>query len=80
VNSIARGGVETHIWDDNPIFAEIAKQIGGEEAFAEMAAAATPLNRFAMPEDIAAQIAFLLSNVSGTMTGSVLLTDQGYSL
>jgi 2-keto-3-deoxy-L-fuconate dehydrogenase len=80
VNSIAPGGVETHIWDENPMFAELAQQIGRGKAFAEMAAAATPLNRFAMPEDIAAQIAFLLSDVSGTMTGSLLVTDGGYSI
>lgn len=80
LNAIAPGGVETHIWDDSPMFAELAQQIGREQAFAQMAAAATPLNRFAKPEEIAAQIAFLLSDASGTMTGSLLVTDGGYSI
>ncbi len=80
VNAIAPGGVETHIWDENPMFADLANQIGRKEAFAQMAAVATPLNRFAMPEDIGAQIAFLLSDLSGTMTGSLLVSDGGYSI
>lgn len=43
-------------------------------------AAITPLKRFAQPREIAEQIAFLLSEMSMTMTGATLVTDGGYSL
>ena len=80
VNVIAPGGVETAIWNEVPIFAERAKEIGREAAFAEIAGIATPLNRFAKPEEIAEQIAFLLSDFSRNMTGAVLVSDGGYTL
>ena len=80
VNVIAPGGVETPIWDDVPMFAERAKQIGRDAAFVEMAAMATPLKRYAKPEEIAEQIAFLLSDACRTVTGSVFVSDGGYTL
>lgn len=80
VNVIAPGGVETPIWDQVPMFAERTKQIGRDAAFVEMAATASPLKRFAKAEEIAGQIAFLLSDGSKTMTGTVLVSDGGYSL
>jgi 2-keto-3-deoxy-L-fuconate dehydrogenase len=80
VNVIAPGGVETAIWDDVPMFADRALEIGREAAFAEMASLATPLKRYAKPEEIAAQIAFLLSDDCATVTGSVLVSDGGYTL
>jgi NAD(P)-dependent dehydrogenase (short-subunit alcohol dehydrogenase family) len=45
-----------------------------------MAAMATPLNRYAKPEEIAAQIAFLLSDDCATVTGTVFVSDGGYTL
>ncbi len=80
VNAIAPGGVETAIWDQAPMFADRARQIGHDAAFAEMAAIATPLKRFAKPEEIAEQIAFLLSDASKNVTGNVFVTDGGYTL
>lgn len=80
VNAIAPGGVETPVWDAVPMFSERAREIGRDAAFAEMAAMATPLGRFAAPEEIAEQIAFLLSDQAAMMTGSVLVTDGGYTL
>jgi len=80
VNAIAPGGVETPIWDAVPMFAQRAAEIGRDAAFAEMAAMATPLKRYARPEEIAGQIAFLLSDECATVTGSVLVTDGGYTL
>ncbi|WP_205481830.1 SDR family NAD(P)-dependent oxidoreductase [Sphingomonas arenae] len=80
VNAIAPGGVETSIWESEE-FQHRSSEIGREAAFAEIASMGTPLGRFAKPEEIAAQIAFLLSNeTAGTMTGSVLLSDGGYLL
>lgn len=80
VNVMAPGGVETPIWETEQFKARIAA-VGRDAAFAEIAAQGTPLGRFARPEEIAAQIAFLLSNeTSGTVTGSVFLSDGGYLL
>ena len=62
------------------MFAERAAQIGRDAAFAEMAAIATPLGRYAKPEEIARQIAFLLSDQSALVTGATLVSDGGYTL
>jgi 2-keto-3-deoxy-L-fuconate dehydrogenase len=80
VNAIAPGGVETPIWRSVPGFAAIAEARGEAAAFEAMATAATPLGRFATPDEIAAQIAFLLSDESGFVTGACLVSDGGYSL
>ncbi|WP_404335098.1 SDR family NAD(P)-dependent oxidoreductase [Sphingomonas sp. MMS12-HWE2-04] len=80
VNVIAPAGVETPIWDAVPMFADRAAAIGRDAAFAEMAALATPLGRYAKPEEIAAQIAFLLSDASALVTGATLISDGGYTL
>lgn len=80
VNAIAPGGVETPVWDAVPMFADRAREIGRDAAFAELAAMATPLGRYARAEEIAEQIAFLLSDLAATITGSVLLSDGGYTL
>ncbi|HEV7287163.1 SDR family oxidoreductase [Sphingomonas sp.] len=80
VNAIAPAGVETPVWDAVPMFAERVAQIGRDAAFAELAAMATPLGRYAKAEEIAEQIAFLLSDQSALITGTTLLADGGYTL
>jgi NAD(P)-dependent dehydrogenase (short-subunit alcohol dehydrogenase family) len=80
VNAIAPAGVETPVWDAVPMFADRAKEIGREAAFAEMASMATPLGRYAKPEEVAAQIGFLLSDAAALITGAVLVSDGGYTL
>ena len=81
VNAIAPGGVETPIWTDLPFFEELVEQEGSEAAaYKAMAAMATPLGRYAKPEEIAAQIAFLLSDEAAYTTGACLVSDGGYSL
>jgi NAD(P)-dependent dehydrogenase (short-subunit alcohol dehydrogenase family) len=62
------------------MFADRAREIGRDAAFAELAAMATPLGRYAAAEEIAEQIAFLLSDQAATITGSVLVSDGGYTL
>lgn len=42
VNAIAPAGVETPVWDAVPMFADRAREIGRDAAFAELAATATP--------------------------------------
>jgi NAD(P)-dependent dehydrogenase (short-subunit alcohol dehydrogenase family) len=43
-------------------------------------AATTPRGRFATPDEIAGEIGFLLSDQASNSTGTVLVTDGGYSL
>lgn len=80
VNAIAPAGVETPVWDAIPMFADRVAAIGRDAAFAELAAMATPLGRYAKAEEIAAQIAFLLSDAAALITGTTLLSDGGYTL
>lgn len=81
VNAIAPGGVDTPIWDQVPMFRDFVTQQGGREAaIAAMGSIATPLGRYARAEEIAAQIGFLLSDAAATITGTVLVSDGGYSL
>ena len=80
VNAIAPGGVETPIWHGVPGFSDMVKTKGEAGAFKAMAEMATPTGRFAQPEEIAGQIAFLLSDQAASMTGAVLVSDGGYSL
>lgn len=79
VNSIAPGGVETPIWEGIPSFNDMVERQGKDAAFKAMASG-TPLARFGKPEEIAAQIAFLLSDEAAFMTGACLVSDGGYSL
>lgn len=81
VNAILPGGVETPMFYDVPMFKDLVRDLGSEQAaFDKIAEMATPMGRYAKPDEIANLIAFLLSDDSGTMTGSAIVTDGGYSL
>ncbi len=81
VNAIAPGGVDTPIWDGVPVFDNLVAQLGSRDAaIAKMGEMATPLGRYAGSDEIAAQIAFLLSADAATITGTVLTSDGGYTL
>ena len=81
VNAIAPGGVDTPIWDELPFFQSLLAASGGRASAMEaMAKAATPRGRYAAPEEIAGQIGFLLSDMAANITGTVLVSDGGYSL
>jgi len=81
VNAIAPGGVETPIWTGIPFFHNLVESTGSEKAaFQAMGSAASPMGRFARADEIAAQIAFLLSDQAGLVTGACLVSDGGYSL
>lgn len=81
VNAIAPAGVETPIWDAVPFFTDLVDKTGSRDAaFAEMAKMGTPIGRYAAAPEVAAQIGFLLSDAAATITGTVLVSDGGYTL
>lgn len=81
VNAVAPGGVDTPIWDQVPFFQDMVRQHGNREAaIAAMGAMATPLGRYSSAEEVAGQIGFLLSDTAANITGSILVSDGGYSL
>lgn len=81
VNAIAPGGVDTPIWDELEFFRGLVAQTGSRSGAIEaMARMATPLGRYAAPDEIAGQIGFLLSDMAGNVTGTVLVSDGGYAL
>lgn len=81
VNAIAPGAVDTPIWDGLAFFEDLVSQ-GGTRASAleAMAQMATPLRRYASAEEIAGQIGFLLSDMAQNITGTVLVSDGGFTL
>ncbi|MFD0850381.1 SDR family NAD(P)-dependent oxidoreductase [Sphingosinicella xenopeptidilytica] len=81
VNAILPGGVDTPIWNGMDFFEAMVLDLGSREAALKaMASTATPLGRFATADEIAGQIAFLLSDGAATITGALLTSDGGYSL
>ncbi|HEX4504637.1 MAG TPA: SDR family NAD(P)-dependent oxidoreductase [Alphaproteobacteria bacterium] len=81
VNSILPGGVETPIWRDVPFFRDQLAKTGSEQAaFNAMAALTQPSRRYSKPEEIAGQIAFLLSETAANITGTELIADGGYAI
>jgi NAD(P)-dependent dehydrogenase (short-subunit alcohol dehydrogenase family) len=69
------------MWRSLSFFQDLVKQAGDEQAaFGMMAAMGTPLGLFATPDEIAGQIAFLLSDAAANITGTSLVVDSGYTL
>lgn len=81
VNAVAPGRVDTPIWAKTDAFRALVEQAGSREAaIARLAAESTPMDRFATAEELAGQIGFLLSDAGENITGTVLVSDGGYSL
>jgi NAD(P)-dependent dehydrogenase (short-subunit alcohol dehydrogenase family) len=80
VNAVAPGRVDTPIWTKTAVFREMIETLGREAALAQMAEESTPLGRFASAEELAGQIGFLLSDAAWNITGTVLVSDGGYTL
>jgi len=83
VNAIAPGGVDTPIWDTTEGFSQfVTGKMQGDRAKAieEFGKIGNPVGRFATADEIAGQIAFLLSDMAATVTGTVLVSDGGFSI
>lgn len=79
VNTIAPGGVDTAIWDSSEDFRRSA-ETQGRDATIKAMAATTPRGQFASADEIAANIGYLLSDAAANVTGSVLVSDGGFTL
>lgn len=81
INAVAPGRVDTPIWTKTAHFQQLEKELGSREAaLAQLAEESTPLGRFSTAEEMAGQIGFLLSDAAWNITGTVLVSDGGYSL
>ena len=79
VNAIAPGGVDTAIWDTGEAFQKMVEEQGREAALAALAVG-TPRGKLATSEEIAGNIGYLLSDAAANVTGSVHISDGGFSL
>ena len=78
VNAIAPGGVDTAIWNSPDLEAQFAEH--GREAVIAQMGKTTPRGRFAIADELARDIGYLLSDASANVTGTVLTSDGGYTL
>lgn len=75
-NSVHPGNVHGPLWDQVAAEAAQARGVTPEAIIAE-AAAGNPLGGFSSPEDVAAAVAYLVSDDAARVTGSQLLVDGG---
>ncbi len=71
VNCVCPGDTDTGLLHDE------AAQLSLDDAEFMKAAADRPLNRVGLPEDIASAVLYFASDMSGWVTGSVLVVDGG---
>ncbi|MGB7373089.1 SDR family NAD(P)-dependent oxidoreductase [Pontixanthobacter sp.] len=79
VNAIAPGGADTAIWDTGEAFRKAAKEHGRDAALQGLAVG-TPRGKLATSDEIAANIGYLLSDAAANVTGTVHISDGGFSL
>lgn len=79
INTVHPAGVMTPMWKQSDFWDALLAEHGEEAAVWQALAAATPLKRFATPEDIAQAILYLASDESAYVTGTELVIDGGYT-
>src|SRR5262245_44315049 len=77
INSVSPTGVRTPMWKTMPFFQELMVKEGGEEAAFLAMTRMTPHGRWAMPEEVALAIMYLVSDESSFVTGTNLVFDNG---
>jgi 2-keto-3-deoxy-L-fuconate dehydrogenase len=81
VNAVAPGRVDTPIWTTTDQFKAMVEKLGSEDAAkAALAGQVTASDRMASADELAGQIGFLLSDAAANITGTVLVSDGGYTL
>ena len=81
VNAVAPGRVETPIWTKTDQFRQLERELGSTKAALAAAAAEVRVpGDFTSAEVLARQIGFLLSDEAENITGTVLVSDGGYTL
>lgn len=79
VNAIAPGGADTAIWDTDEAFRKAAEKHGRDAALQGLAVG-TPRGKLATSDEIGANIGYLLSDAAANVTGTVHISDGGFSL
>jgi len=81
INAVAPGRVDTPIWTTTDQFKAMVEEFGSEAAAkTALAAQVSATERLATADELAAQIGFLLSDAAVNITGTVLVSDSGFSL
>jgi len=82
INAIAPGRVDTPIWTKTTQFEQMVTDLGSREAALKAVGEQVGggNHAFTTADEIAGQIGFLLSDAAANITGTVLVSDGGYSL
>lgn len=80
VNAVAPGRVDTPIWTKTDQFRALEAERGRDGALRVLGEQVGGDHAFATAEQLAGQIGFLLSDDAANITGTVLVSDGGYSL
>lgn len=80
INAVAPGRVDTPIWTTTDQFKALEARLGRDGALRALGKQAGGDHAFADADELAGQIGFLLSDAAATITGTVLVSDGGYSL
>ncbi len=82
VNAVLPGGVRTAMWEAMPFFQDLVRSQGSLEGAWQAMEAQSPgpgQKRFALPEEIAEGVRYLVSEAGRFATGVELVLDGGYS-